>query len=272
MCRDLQNWGLGTFIPTITSDRKYRLNPRAPTNGSYKVARTFNSVFQKPLKETAKYLEYEMNKAETESEKEELLHHKFVINQNSLHPINDKRNVNDENAVLNPGNSRQMTSPHLSSSPTSNKLPLNSPKSLFNFSHLNNPSSTKNENTNSTFSNHSLIVKNVRNERNEKNEDNNDYNKNEYKNKNDSSSSSSSQSNNTSKNILGRKSPAILSDTDCSIEASLNNIKHSRRSIDYTLPCVLSVFDGNLTLEQAILKLPPPLRPFGVDMVVWLLR
>lgn len=267
MCRDLQNWGLGTFIPTITSDRKYRLNPRAPTNGSYKVARTFNSVFQKPLKETAKYLEYEINKAETDSEKEELLHHKFVINQISSNQVNDKRNLNDENAVLNSGNARQMTSPHLSSSPTSSKIPLNSPKSMFNFSHSNNPSSTKNENTSSTFSNHPLTDKN------EKNEDSNDFNKNEYKNKNDPpSSSSTSQSNNISKNNFGRKSPAVVSDTDCSIEASSNIINHSKSSIDYTLPCVLSVFDGNSTLEQAILKLPPPLRPYGVDMVVWLLR
>ena len=269
MCRDLQNWGLGTFIPTITSDRKYRLNPRAPTNGSYKVARTFNSVFQKPLKETAKYLEYEINKAETESEKEELLNHKFVINQKFLNPINDKRSLNDENAVLNPGNSRQMTSPHLSSSPTSSKLPLNSPKAMLNFSHLNNPSSTKNENISSTFSNHPLSDKN------EKNDDNNDYNKNEYGNKNDPTSYPSyrsSQSNNNSKSNFGRKSPAVASDTDCSIEASSSIIKHSKTSIDYTLPCVLSIFDGNSTLEQAILKLPPPLQPYGVDMVVWLLR
>lgn len=52
----------------------------------------------------------------------------------------------------------------------------------------------------------------------------------------------------------------------------LRNDKSARKSVDYTLLCVLSVFDGGHTLEQSIRKLPAPLQPFGVDIVVWLLR
>ena len=43
-------------------------------------------------------------------------------------------------------------------------------------------------------------------------------------------------------------------------------------SVEFSLPCVLSVFDGHRPLEHAVNKLPPPLQPFAVDMVVWLLR
>ena len=52
----------------------------------------------------------------------------------------------------------------------------------------------------------------------------------------------------------------------------LRSDKSARKSVDYTLLCVLSVFDGGHTLEQSIRKLPAPLQPFGVDIVVWLLR
>jgi hypothetical protein len=259
MCRDLQGWGLGTFTPTITSDRKYKLNPRAPINGSYKVARTFYSVFQEPLKETAKYLEYEMNRAELDAEQEEFLRHKLETTQILSNSANGERLISDESIAHHSGSSRPITTLQISSSPLTSKLPFNSPKSMFNFSHLNNPSSTKNEFTSSTQSDHSSIDKN------EKYDDNNNY-KTEDKSKKDLAQSSS-----LLKYSFGRKSSSTSSDVDTSIEVTCTS-KHSKYSIDYTLSCVLSVFDGNSTLEQAILKLPPPLRPFGVDMVVWLLR
>lgn len=259
MCRDLQGWGLGTFTPTITSDRKYKLNPRAPINGSYKVARTFYSVFQEPLKETAKYLENEMNRAELDAEQEEFLRHKRETTQKLSNSAKEERLLSDESEALHSGNSRPISTLQISSSPPTSKLPINSPKSMFNFSHLNNPSSTKNDFTSSTYSDHSSTDKN------ERNDDNNNL-KNEDKNRKDLA-----QSNSLLKNSFGRKSSSTSSDVDTSIEASCSS-KHSKYSTDYTLACVLSVFDGNSTLEQAILKLPPPLRPFGVDMVVWLLR
>jgi len=46
----------------------------------------------------------------------------------------------------------------------------------------------------------------------------------------------------------------------------------SHPAVDYSLPCVLSVFDGHRTLESAVSKLPAPAQPFAVDMVIWLLR
>ena len=259
MCRDLQGWGLGTFTPTITSDRKYKLNPRAPINGSYKVARTFYSVFQEPLKETAKYLEHEMNRAELDAEQEDFLRHKHETTQKLSNSAKEERLISVESEALHSGNSRPMTNLQISSSPPSSKLPFHSPKSMFNFSHLNNPSTTKNDFTSSTLTDHSYTDKN------ERNDDNNNY-KNEEKNKKDLA-----QSNSLLKNGFGRKSSSTSSDVDTSIEASCSP-KHSKYTIDYTLSCVLSVFDGNSTLELTILKLPPPLRPFGVDMVVWLLR
>ena len=39
-----------------------------------------------------------------------------------------------------------------------------------------------------------------------------------------------------------------------------------------SLPVVLSVFDGERTLGQAIRLLSRSLQPFGIDIVVWLLR
>jgi hypothetical protein len=50
------------------------------------------------------------------------------------------------------------------------------------------------------------------------------------------------------------------------------DLKFFNKSIKFTLPCVLAVFDGFHTLEQAVKNLPLPLHPYGVDIVVWLLR
>lgn len=39
-----------------------------------------------------------------------------------------------------------------------------------------------------------------------------------------------------------------------------------------SLPCILSIFDGSHTLQESLNLLPRALVPYGVDIVVWLLR
>ena len=57
-----------------------------------------------------------------------------------------------------------------------------------------------------------------------------------------------------------------------------SNIRHdedisdTRVVVEYTLPCILALFNGKFKLEKVCMNLPEPLRPSIVDIVVWLLR
>ena len=73
-----------------------------------------------------------------------------------------------------------------------------------------------------------------------------------------SSSTTAQQSTDISSNV-SKSSPSALS-------------SQQQPTIEYSLPCVLSIFDGHRMLDHAVTKLPPPLQPFAVDMVIWLLR
>ena len=86
------------------------------------------------------------------------------------------------------------------------------------------------------------------------------------------------------KSIKNPSSNAVKNESKINVSNSIKNLfdKNTsdvsdsktiiRESIEFDLPCVLAVFDGHHSLEHSIRKLPLPLHPFGVDIVVWLLR
>ena len=81
-----------------------------------------------------------------------------------------------------------------------------------------------------------------------------------------SSSASSSSSSSSTEQKSSDGSPNVSKST----HTSLSN--QQQPTMEYSLPCVLSIFDGHRMLDHAVTKLPPPLQPFAVDMVIWLLR
>lgn len=260
MCRHLERWGLGTLIPAVTSDRKYKVNPRAPTNAALKVTKTFNSVFQAALREASKFLESEIEKLEKEGNHETLmLNQPESDNQKLIRTAKDRLNSSDDShtsEVLkvprSSSTSRTFNMPYSTSPPRVPHIPS---KSMFNFSHLNNPNALKNVASSSIGHSDSNDVCD-------------DYtsskidNKIKIMNKNNTALSFNTHNNE-------KLNP--LPNSDNTTGTSYNQ-KPCKISVEFSLPSVLAVFDGNRTLEQAIRKLPAPLQPYGVDITVWLLR
>jgi hypothetical protein len=257
MCRHLQRWGLGYFIPAVTSERKYKVSPRAPTNAALKVTKTFNSVFQKALQEASKYLEAEIEKLEKEENHENLMPNQPESeNQKLIKTAKDRLNNSDDS------HTSEMLKVPRSSTHTKNFNILHSTsppraqaaqKSMFNFSHLNHPNGTKSAPSN--YPTRSECI---------------DMYDELYSGKSDSKIKTSikNQSQFSSAKNDEKLNPLSASD----IPGNPYHQKPCKNSVEYTLPFVLAAFDGNRTLEQAIRKLPLPLQPYGVDITVWLLR
>lgn len=256
MCRHLQRWGLGSFIPAVTSDRKYKVNPRAPTNAALKVTKTFNSVFQKPLQEASKYLEAEIEKLEKEEIHENLmLNQPESENQKLIKTAKDRLNNSDDShtsemlKLPRPLNTSRTFHMPLSTSPPRVQAPQ---KSMFNFSHLNHPNGSKSAISNYPIRSDSIDISDECNSG-----------------KSDSKIKASNKNQTLSSNTRNDEKLNPLSTSDI---LDTYNQKSCKNSVEYTLPFVLAAFDGNRTLEQAIRKLPLPLQPYGVDITVWLLR
>lgn len=273
MCRHLQDWGLGRVIPTITSDRRYRVNPNAPTTASSRVARTFSSVFHEPLKKTIIYLEGELRKSEKEEQREIEILQALTSGNIAKDVLNAEDSEQEE--VMKPG-----IKPF--SRPSSQNLRMlpGAGTSLFNFSNMNNRSGKisdepSNNNNNSNINNAAIDGYNYNN-----NDSNKSKNSSQEKIEKQEKIDKMSQIN---QNKLIRKGSARSFNAD-KIERLLNlnnanadgmkiypDVKQVS-SVEYALPSVLAVFDGHHNLEHSIKKLPPPLHAFGVDIVVWLLR
>lgn len=255
MCRHLQRWGLGSFIPAVTSDRKYKVNPRAPMNAALKVTKTFNSVFQKPLQEASKYLEAEIEKLEKEDENL-MLNQPESGNQKLIRTAKDRLNNSDDShtsemlKLPRPSNNSRTFHMPVSTSPPRVQAP---PKSMFNFSHLNHPNGSKSATSNHPIRSDSLDISDECNSG-----------------KSDSKMKASNKNHTLFSNTRNDEKLRPLSTTN--IPDNSYNQKPCKNSVEYTLPFVLAAFDGNRTLEQAIRKLPLPLQPYGVDITVWLLR
>ena len=257
MCRHLQRWGLGSFIPAVTSDRKYKVNPRAPTNAVLKVTKTFNSVFQKALQEASKYLEAEIDKLEKDESHESLiLNQPESENQKLIKTAKDRLNNSDDSNT-----SEMLKNPRSSNHSRPYNIPIStSPprtqaqqKSMFNFSHLNHPNGTKSAPSNYPIRSDSIDIYD------EHNSGKSDSKiKIILKNHTQSSSAKNDEK-------LNPTSSSDIPENSC-------HQKPCKNTVEYTLPFVLAAFDGNRTLEQAIRKLPLPLQPYGVDITVWLLR
>ena len=304
MCNRLQNWGLGRLMPTITSNRRYRIHPMAPTTFDSRVAKTFSSVFHEQIKSVVEYLnleeskrkekikfDYEQNKIQKESISNE---DKKKSNETS---INIKNDLNDDNNTVGNNqhdetskNMKSRTSQffHSSTSSSNFKIPSTSnvsSGSLFNFSNINNRS--KNE----------IEVKNNIKRCNAASDNNNNDNNNDSNPTHSNHSNIHRIDNNA---FYGIRSPTYH------VQELPNEVKSMRRStlnicdapegddkiipsnatgspkgierdtetetVEYGLPSILAVFDGHHNLEHSIKKLPLPLHPFGVDIVVWLLR
>jgi hypothetical protein len=257
MCRHLQRWGLGSFIPAVTSDRKYKVNPRAPTNAALKVTKTFNSVFQKVLQEASKYLEAEIEKLEKDENHENLMPNQHESeNQKLIKTAKDRLNTSDDSHT-----SEMLKVPRSSNHPTAFNVPHSSSpprtqaaqKSMFNFPHLNHPNGTKGAPSNYPTRSDSIDI----------------YDE-HYSGKSDSKIKTSIKNQSQFSNAKHDEKLSPLSTSD--IHENPYHQKPCKNSVEYTLPFVLAAFDGNRTLEQVIRKLPLPLQPYGVDIAVWLLR
>ena len=303
MCNRLQDWGLGRLIPTITSNRRYRIHPMAPTTFDSRVAKTFSSVFHEQIRSVAEYLNLEeskrIEKIRKDHEQNQILKELNLSEEkqkNNDLRINNKNNLNDDNNTISNNqhdvNNETLKSItprtsqffHSSTSSSNFKIPsaaATSSGSLFNFSNTNNRS--KNE----------IDMKNSTQNRNAVSDSNNNNNNNDHGNPPYSGHSIHSIDNNNSHGIRNsmshlqeqsnevkpmRRSSLTISDTagrDDKI-VSINVIDSPKgleaETVEYGFPCILAVFDGHHNLEHSIKKLPLPLHPFGVDIVVWLLR
>ena len=52
----------------------------------------------------------------------------------------------------------------------------------------------------------------------------------------------------------------------------IDPVMHRGSLPSISMPVVLSIFNGSRTLSEALALLPRQLAPYGLDMVVWLLR
>lgn len=214
----------------------------APVAATSLAAKSFASKFYELLNAAVEYLELELKTLieEEEREHQETLR-KQVEEKNLQESIRRKEKLN---GVINSSGSLMITnsrpfSSHLSSS----NVPILQSKgnSMFNFSHLNNPAARKNSDLSRNYNNYDR--ENVK--------------------------------------TVKKGGPTIDPDAtkDDATQKEYQNeptteftSKYSKQRIDYTLPCILAVFNGFQTLDKAIRKLPLPLHPFGVDIVIWLLR
>lgn len=271
LCRHLQEWGLGSLTSTITSERKYRLIPMSPNNSTLKVCRAFNSVFQEPLNEAMKHLQGEIDKMAEECASSDRL----AIAQALIKTAKEKLNCSDD-CSSGSGKSSVITFPRntsssrlLSAAPTGT---LNPSKQSHHGSAplVRGATNAVNVQVKSSSSSavaapqtHSRIARECGDELQH--------------------SGSNTENRRTTWTSLsyGQMDSPDTNAESCSINSSYPKNReraqypvnvNARKSVHYTLQCVLSVFDGSHTLDQSIRKLPAPLQPFGVDIVVWLLR
>lgn len=241
MCDHLLNWGLGRFISTVTSDRRYKVTATAPVGASSLAAKSFASKFYEPLNAAVDYLEAELKTLiEEELQQHQDMLKKQIDEKNLQESERRKADLNgviNNSDSLNITNSRPFSSPSYSSSGSG--VQSNKGNSMFNFSHLNNPAARRsNLNTNYDTQDRE-IIKAVKK--------------------------------GSTFNLDSLKDDIIQKKYESNLTANFTS-KYSKQRMDYTLPCILAVFNGFQTLDKAIRKLPLPLHQFGVDIVIWLLR
>jgi hypothetical protein len=199
-------------------------------------AKSFASKFYEPLNAAVDYLESELKTLiEEELKQYQEMLQKQMDEKNIQESIRRKAELNsvkNSNGSLNIANSRPFSSPSYSSN--GNPISQSKGNSMFNFSHLNNPAARRNNDTHDRE-----IIKPV---------------------KKGSTLELDSSKDDIIQKKYESKSPAQFIS------------KYSTKRMDYTLPCILAVFNGFQTLDKAIRKLPLPLHQYGVDIVIWLLR
>eukprot|EP00596_Hydrurales_sp_CCMP1899_P003461 CAMPEP_0119037084 /NCGR_PEP_ID=MMETSP1177-20130426/5198_1 /TAXON_ID=2985 /ORGANISM="Ochromonas sp, Strain CCMP1899" /LENGTH=873 /DNA_ID=CAMNT_0006997833 /DNA_START=22 /DNA_END=2640 /DNA_ORIENTATION=+ len=242
MCDHLLNWGLGRFITTVTSDRRYKVTSNAPVEATSLAAKSFASKFYEPLNAAVDYLELEL-KTLIEEELEQHQELQKQIDEKNIQESRRKAELNggtNSSVSLNIANSRPFSSPSYSSN--GNPSSQSKGNSMFNFSHLNNPAARRNNDTNDR-----------------RNSDNSDREVVKPLKKG------------STMDLDSLKDDIIPKKYDSKSPAQFIS-KYSTERMDYTLPCILAVFNGFQTLDKAIRKLPLPLHQYGVDIVIWLLR
>ena len=350
MCRQLEAWDLGRFIPTITSERRYRINPRAPSTSTSRAAKSFQTAFQNQLSVTAEYLENELKKLEkfesndiNNNKKNRILselNDDENLNSNSNNQINNNsQNIIDDYPMKflkskNILNSSASNLRNLSSTPTaslfnsySSNLNHRSSRSYIesknesygeNSSRINNNNNNNSEgriesrnisqdplhqghttNTNQNTNTNMHINQNKISRRGSGNNFEhaiaeaklnfniigieNDISGNGRKNNGDHTNTDGNNNNNNNgqinRNSLSHNNNNNNNnnnddhvDNNNNNHTNNNHTNASKHSMDFGLPALLAVFDGHHNLEHSIRNLPLPLQPFGVDIVVWLLR
>lgn len=246
---------------------KYRLIPEGPNSSTLKVCRAFKSVFQEPLNEAIKYLQSEIDKLA------EIVSSDQPVNAQILtKTAKDKLNRSDDSS------SGSSSAIGFTRSPSGTRLfsaaPIGSMNHPRQSQHISAPYrsaiNADNVQLRESSSNTALPQGHRGVAR--------DYNEEQHSSGNmDMRRTTWSPFYGQIESTDANAEPLAMSKSREIIDSSsqsqqLRNDKSARKSVDYTLLCVLSVFDGGHTLEQSIRKLPAPLQPFGVDIVVWLLR